>query len=168
MAEGEARILTLKDSRVLDNEGLWLGLLYVTPRTHTDLPFTSCFTEDELQNVEMAEEERRVKNTELKKAKKEYTGYDDDEFVDGQARLKRTVLAKYDEDLEMSETVSYLGTLDGAIFSELRIYRALDWAATSKPRLRQTDRLNSKRLRRSTNHCFPLTMLVSACPLLLA
>jgi hypothetical protein len=29
MAEGEARILTLKDSRVLDNEGLWLSLLYV-------------------------------------------------------------------------------------------------------------------------------------------
>jgi hypothetical protein len=116
----------------------------------------------------MAEEERRVKNTELKKAKKEYTGYDDDEFVDGQARLKRTVLAKYDEDLEMSETVSYLGTLDGAIFLELRIYRALDWAATSKPRHRRTDRLNSKRLRRSTNPCFPLTMLVSACPLLLA
>ena len=75
LGEGHERILTLKDSRVLDDE------------------------EDELQNVEMAEHERHAKTQELKiKGKKpQYTGYDDDEFApDG----KRSVLAKYDEELE--------------------------------------------------------------------
>ncbi|EKM78760.1 hypothetical protein AGABI1DRAFT_75236 [Agaricus bisporus var. burnettii JB137-S8] len=74
--EGEARILTLKDSRILDNE------------------------EDELQNVEMAEEERRQKNQDLKIKRRDYTGYDDDEFKEGSLGLKKSILAKYDEDLE--------------------------------------------------------------------
>ncbi|KAL0573698.1 hypothetical protein V5O48_008269 [Marasmius crinis-equi] len=76
MDEGEAHILTLKDSRILDNE------------------------EDELQNVELAEEERRKKNQELKIKKRDYTGYDDEEFVDGHQGMKRSVLAKYDEDID--------------------------------------------------------------------
>jgi U4/U6.U5 tri-snRNP-associated protein 1 len=62
--------------------------------------------EDILQNVEMAEEERRAQNAELKKKKRDYTGYDDDEFVEGNEGMKRSVLAKYDEDLEgAQETV---------------------------------------------------------------
>ncbi|KAG2146172.1 SART-1 family-domain-containing protein [Suillus bovinus] len=76
LGEGDARILTLKDSRILDNE------------------------EDELQNVEMAEEERTRKNNELKIKKRDYTGYDDDEFGDGKAGMKRSILAKYDDDIE--------------------------------------------------------------------
>ncbi|KAF9468092.1 SART-1 family-domain-containing protein [Collybia nuda] len=76
MDEGEARILTLKDSRILDNE------------------------EDELQNVEMAEDERTKKNNELKIKRRDYTGYDDEEFTDGTQGMKRTVLSKYDEDIE--------------------------------------------------------------------
>ncbi|VDB84779.1 unnamed protein product [Peniophora sp. CBMAI 1063] len=74
--EGEARILTLKDSRILDNE------------------------EDELQNVEMAEEERTKERNDLKIKKKDYTGYDDDEFGDGRAGMKKSLLAKYDDFLE--------------------------------------------------------------------
>ena len=58
------------------------------------------FAEDELQNVEMAEEERTKKNNEMKIKKRDYTGYDDDEFTDGTAGMKRAVLAKYDEDIE--------------------------------------------------------------------
>ncbi|KDR76194.1 hypothetical protein GALMADRAFT_121072 [Galerina marginata CBS 339.88] len=77
MDEGEARILTLKDSRILDNE------------------------EDELQNVEMAEQERLKERIELKIKKRDYTGYDDDEFGEGhQGLMKRSILAKYDEDIE--------------------------------------------------------------------
>ncbi|KAF9267736.1 SART-1 protein [Marasmius fiardii PR-910] len=76
MEDGEAHILTLKDSRILDNE------------------------EDELQNVEMAEEERRKKNQELKIKKRDYTGYDDEEFVEGNQGMKRSILSKYDEDIE--------------------------------------------------------------------
>ncbi|KAJ3999446.1 SART-1 family-domain-containing protein [Lentinula boryana] len=83
MDEGDARILTLKDSRILDNE------------------------EDELQNIEMAEEERQRKNLELKTKKHNYTGFDDDEFVEGNVGMKRAVLAKYDEEMEgAAETAS--------------------------------------------------------------
>ncbi|KAL6307460.1 SART-1 protein [Sparassis latifolia] len=76
MDEGEARILTLKDSRILDNE------------------------EDELQNVELAEDERTKKNQELKIKKRDYTGYDDEEFTPGNEGMNRIVLSKYDEFLE--------------------------------------------------------------------
>ncbi|KAJ7274378.1 SART-1 family-domain-containing protein [Mycena haematopus] len=87
MDEGDARILTLKDSRILDNE------------------------EDELQNVEMAEDERTKKNNELKIKKRDYTGYDDDEFVPGNEGMKRSVLSKYDEDIDgVQETGFRLGS----------------------------------------------------------
>lgn len=55
----------------------------------------------------MAEDERTKKNQELKLKKRDYTGYDDDEFVEGNQGMKRAVLAKYDEDIEGTrETVS--------------------------------------------------------------
>ncbi|EMD31320.1 hypothetical protein CERSUDRAFT_119882 [Gelatoporia subvermispora B] len=76
MDEGEAHILTLKDSRILDNE------------------------EDELQNVEIAETERLKKNQEMKIKKRDYTGYDDDEFAPGNEGMKRSLLSKYDDFLE--------------------------------------------------------------------
>ncbi len=50
----------------------------------------------------MAEVEQARKNTELKTKKHDYTGYDDDEFKDGQAGMRRSVLSKYDEELEGS------------------------------------------------------------------
>lgn len=63
--------------------------------------------EDELQNVEMAEHEKTKKNNEMKIKKKDYKGYDDDEFVAGNEGQRRAVLAKYDEELEgAKETVS--------------------------------------------------------------
>lgn len=61
---------------------------------------THVSSEDELQNVEMAEEERRQKNQDLKIKRRDYTGYDDDEFKEGSLGLKKSILAKYDEDLE--------------------------------------------------------------------
>lgn len=76
LAEGDGRILTLKDSRILDDE------------------------EDVLQNVELAEEERTRKNKELKIKRRDYTGYDDDEFAEGKQGMKRSVLAKYDEEIQ--------------------------------------------------------------------
>ncbi|KAF5342501.1 hypothetical protein D9611_001529 [Ephemerocybe angulata] len=84
MEDGEARILTLKDSRILDNE------------------------EDELHNVEMAEEEVRKKNKELRIKRRDYTGYDDDEFAEGnQGLMKRSILAKYDEEIEGSKSTEF-------------------------------------------------------------
>jgi U4/U6.U5 tri-snRNP-associated protein 1 len=48
----------------------------------------------------MAEDERTRKNNELKIKRRDYTGYDDDEFGNGKAGMKRSILAKYDEDIE--------------------------------------------------------------------
>ncbi|KAJ9111364.1 hypothetical protein QFC19_001132 [Naganishia cerealis] len=76
-AEGEEVILTLKDNRILDGDA-----------------------EDELQNVNLADDEalRRAKERK-KKAKAQYTGYDDDEFEeDSGVGKKRSVLSKYDDD----------------------------------------------------------------------
>lgn len=83
MEDGEDRILTLKDSRILDNE------------------------EDELQNVEMAEAEATKKRNDLKIKKRDYTGYDDEEFVDGKQGMKRSILSKYDEELEGSQEMGF-------------------------------------------------------------
>jgi hypothetical protein len=64
------------------------------------LPFI-IISEDELQNIEMAEEDRLKERLDLKTKKRDYTGYDDDEFVEGnQGLMKRSILAKYDEDIE--------------------------------------------------------------------
>jgi U4/U6.U5 tri-snRNP-associated protein 1 len=78
---GGEMILTLKDSRILNNE------------------------EDELQNVDLADEDRRrAGEVRKKRAKQGYTGYDDDEFGAGSdedlAGVGRNVLTKYDDDYE--------------------------------------------------------------------
>ncbi|KZT56921.1 SART-1 protein [Calocera cornea HHB12733] len=73
--EGQERILTLKDSRILDNE------------------------EDELFDEEMDRAEKDQKRHELKTKRQDYKGYDDEEFGAGGEFGKRAVLAKYDEDI---------------------------------------------------------------------
>jgi U4/U6.U5 tri-snRNP-associated protein 1 len=71
-------------------------------------------TEDELQNVEMAEEEKLKNRLELKTKKRDYTGYDDDEFQGGSQGLsKRSVLAKYDEQIDgVQQSVRILSQSD--------------------------------------------------------
>ena len=70
--------------------------------------FTIYLLEDELQNVEMAEAERTKERNELKIKRRDYTGYDDDEFVEGREGMKRQILSKYDDFLEgPKETVSH-------------------------------------------------------------
>lgn len=97
MDDGESRILTLKDSRILDNEG-------TGSTARVKYLYLMLYTEDELHNVEMAEEEKLQKRLELKVKKHAYTGYDDEEFKDGnQGLAKRSVLSKYDEDIEGSQ-----------------------------------------------------------------
>jgi hypothetical protein len=71
------------------------------PNSYFALPYhTTGPTEDELQNVEMAEAERTHENNELKIKRRDYTGYDDEEFQDGKQGVKRSLLSKYDEVLE--------------------------------------------------------------------
>ena len=77
----------------------------------------------------MAEREREKKNQELKIKRRDYTGYDDDEFAPGQAGMKRAVLAKYDEFLEGSkETVSVVRRSEVQV-SDWRPYRGFALAA---------------------------------------
>jgi U4/U6.U5 tri-snRNP-associated protein 1 len=73
-AEGEERILTLKDSTILENEE----------------------EGDELINIQMTEQQRLEKNLENKKKKHRpvYSAYDDDEFTSGK---KKNLLSQYDE-----------------------------------------------------------------------
>lgn len=150
--EGEARILTLKDSRILDNE----GTRYLVPIASSLIHH---FTEDELQNVEMAEEERHQKNKELKIKKRDYTGYDDEEFADGNLGMKRSVLAKYDEEIEGTrETV---GVLYRSKISFLTSScRASAWEITLRLLRQQWPSNNSKQLPWSTSLCCRLTMPV--------
>lgn len=125
LAEGDARILTLKDTRVLDNEG--------NPFRHSHFLFSHGHPEDELQNVEMAEAERTKKNQELKIKRRDYTGYDDEEFDEGKHGMKRSVLAKYDEVLEgPRETVCpFLRPL--SVSGLFERHRVSGWAAPLSP-----------------------------------
>ena len=101
LEDGESHILTLKDSRILDNE----GIIPPVPHTFSSSSFVSL--DDELQNVEMAEAEKTKERNELKIKRRDYTGYDDEEFVEGREGMRRAVLSKYDELLEgPKETVS--------------------------------------------------------------
>ncbi|KAF8501230.1 SART-1 protein [Hysterangium stoloniferum] len=107
--EGEERILTLKDSRILDGE------------------------EDELQNVELAEDERTKKNNELKIKKRDYTGYDDDEFVAGNEGMKRAVLAKYDEDINGTPEIGFrLGGAEPKVLRPTRQMKEEEAARVNK------------------------------------
>jgi U4/U6.U5 tri-snRNP-associated protein 1 len=101
LEDGESHILTLKDSRILDDEG---NAYYHLP---PPVSLTIRLLDDELQNVEMAEAERVKERNELKIKRRDYTGYDDEEFVKGREGMKRRILSKYDEFLEgPKETVS--------------------------------------------------------------
>lgn len=86
-AQGDEVVLTLKDNRILDAE------------------------DDELENVNMTEANRAKEALELKRkgrAAGQYTGYDDDEFLNpGQAN---EVLSKYTEDIDgKKEKTFHLG-----------------------------------------------------------
>ncbi|KDN52078.1 hypothetical protein K437DRAFT_254632 [Tilletiaria anomala UBC 951] len=83
MEEGEERVLTLKDSRILDDE------------------------DDELMEASLAQQEKDQLNEERKRGAKEYTGLDDEEFDDGTSApsgrmpgQRRGILSKYDGDLD--------------------------------------------------------------------
>ena len=72
--EGESGILMLKDSHIISFQSWCKSLL-----------------EDDLQNVKMAKEEVHQK---MRTKQRDYTGYDDEEFKNGNQGVKRTILAK--------------------------------------------------------------------------
>uniref|UniRef100_A0A2K6CKA8 Spliceosome associated factor 1, recruiter of U4/U6.U5 tri-snRNP n=1 Tax=Macaca nemestrina TaxID=9545 RepID=A0A2K6CKA8_MACNE len=103
--EGETMILTLKDKGVLQEE------------------------EDVLVNVNLVDKERAEKNVELRKKKPDYLPYAEDESVDDLAQQKpRSILSKYDEELEGEQPHSFRleqgGMADGLRERELEEIRA--------------------------------------------
>ncbi|XP_010836142.1 PREDICTED: U4/U6.U5 tri-snRNP-associated protein 1 [Bison bison bison] len=103
--EGETVILTLKDKGVLQEE------------------------EDVLVNVNLLDKERAEKNVELRKKKPDYLPYVEDESVDDLAQHKpRSILSKYDEELEGERPQSFRleqgGVADGLRERELEEIRA--------------------------------------------
>ncbi|XP_049636115.1 U4/U6.U5 tri-snRNP-associated protein 1 isoform X2 [Suncus etruscus] len=104
--EGETLILTLKDKGVLQEE------------------------EDVLVNVNLIDKERAEKNVELRKKKPDYLPYtEEEETVDSLAQQKpRSILAKYDEELEGARPQSFRleqgGMADGLRERELEEIRA--------------------------------------------
>ena len=87
---GEDVILTLKDSRVLGEDG------------ELHCPYFRCKAdgvEDELQNVNMVDDDKLKAAKERKrKALQQYTGYDDEEFDESRIGQKADVLGKYDDE----------------------------------------------------------------------
>jgi U4/U6.U5 tri-snRNP-associated protein 1 len=69
--------------------------------------------EDELQNVLAAEHARTEQRIQNKAKNREYSGYDDDEFVEGRAGMRKKVLAKYDEDIDGPQETVGLILIDG-------------------------------------------------------
>lgn len=110
----------------------------------------------------MAEHARTDERIQTKIKNKGYTGYDDDEFEDGQAGMKKKVLAKYDEDINgPQETVRTNPHQKQAIL--LIVCRGSDLA---RPLCPPKHLVRSRRLypRRSIRHYSQSTMLVSSLP----
>ncbi|EGZ13773.1 hypothetical protein PHYSODRAFT_513489 [Phytophthora sojae] len=90
--DGQEVVLTLKDSRVLGEDGKDLNE-----------------AEDELVNVELSEKDRRLEHQARAKraAMPVYSGYDDDEFIEmGSSRKRKNgtkLLAQYDEEQDVAE-----------------------------------------------------------------
>ena len=86
---GEDVILTLKDSKVLGED----GELSVAKKGEAD------GIEDELQNVNMVDDEKvKAAKERKRKALQQYTGYDDEEFDESRIGQKADVLGKYDDE----------------------------------------------------------------------
>lgn len=98
--EGEDVVLTLKDSRVLDDEGQCSSYHCVCV-----LELICGTADDELHNLNISENTKTADALALKKKGRlagAYTGYDDEEF-EGADGAKKGVLSKYDEEIEGRE-----------------------------------------------------------------
>ncbi|KAG6599761.1 U4/U6.U5 tri-snRNP-associated protein [Phytophthora cinnamomi] len=93
--DGQEVVLTLKDARVLGEDGNDLN-----------------DAEDELVNVELSEKDRRMEHQARAKraAMPVYSGYDDDEFIEmGSSRKRKSaskLLAQYDEEEDVAEAAA--------------------------------------------------------------
>lgn len=79
----------------------------------------------------MAEDERTKKNNELKIKKRDYTGYDDEEFVAGNEGMKRAILAKYDEDINGTPEAARATLLGHSTYSDASCTGLSSWRRRS-------------------------------------
>lgn len=125
-----------------------MPLIYVSP-------------EDELQNVELAESERDKKNQELKIKRKDYTGYDDDEFAPGNEGMKRSLLAKYDEFLEGPKEQVSAEYLSLTLLDTHLVFRGFALEAVLPQRSRRQQKTSKEKvLPQSTSLCCRLIIAV--------
>lgn len=93
--EGETVILTLEDKGVLEEK------------------------DDVLVNVGLIDKEKAEKNVELKKKKPEYKPYGEEESIDDMVTIKpRTVLSKYDEEIDGEKKKSFRLSTGGYVEGE--------------------------------------------------
>ena len=86
MEDGVARILTLKNSRILDNEGMNEYSLLVF---HLSLTPPLIFSPQRM-NCRMLKWQKKIVTKRIWK-KRDYIGYGDNEFVDGKSRFIEAV-----------------------------------------------------------------------------
>lgn len=117
----------------------------------------------------MAEAERTKNNQELKIKRRDYTGYDDEEFEEGKYGMKRSILSKYDEVLEGSrETVSILAFVLGMLFTcgsqGFRLGSSIKSAAVEQPETEETT-VSVNRALLSIDYASELYFVVASRPL---
>jgi hypothetical protein len=114
--EGEDVILTLRDSRVLEGEGVSCLVLWVEELVDGD---ADAMTEDELQNVNMVDEEAiKAAKERKRKAQEQYTGYDDEEFEEGRIGQKADILGKYDDEFSTGKVKSEVSVMAVIVVGE--------------------------------------------------
>ena len=113
---GEDIILTLKDGKVLGEDGTFqLHLPWMKASTLT------C-SEDELQNVNMADNEALREAKERKrKAQAQYTGLDDEEFDEDRIGVKADILGKYDDSFTSGKTKVEVRVLSYRLVPNIRL-----------------------------------------------
>jgi U4/U6.U5 tri-snRNP-associated protein 1 len=123
--EGDAKIFTLKDSGILDDEGSQYAYF------HLVFQILISIIEDELQNIDMAADDEKM-SKELKTKSRLYTGYDNDEFV--APGIPRSILAKYDEDIDGVQATGFRlgGAVTGSGSDVVRAERESDTGAVNK------------------------------------
>ncbi|CAG8585107.1 1902_t:CDS:10, partial [Racocetra fulgida] len=115
--DGEERILVLKDSSILENEGNNLYAILFLFCKIENAKLKKIFTEDgdQLVSIQLEEQQRLKKNLENKKKKPVYTGYDDEEFNFGGGVTKKSILAHYDEEIEKNKRPGFMLNNDGTV-----------------------------------------------------
>jgi len=72
----------------------------------------------------------------LKIKRRDYTGYDDDEFAEGKQGMKRAVLAKYDEEIQGTHETVGIYSVPQQVWISLNPYyfRGSVWEALLRPK----------------------------------